>query len=273
MEIILAFRMKTILRSGKRKAKQSLHRLSQIYFKFAGSKVECNICHFKTNRFGSDSWHPHTICQSCGSQVRQRLLMAALTDLEWVNSKSLLQGKKVLHFAPEQMLQKFIKQNSAAYETADFLTEGYRYNSIDHVLDISSMQEIADASFDCLIACDVLEHVPDHLLAIIEINRVLKVGGSCILTVPQKDLLKTTFEDPSITDPEMREKVFGQFDHLRIYGDDFPDILRAYGFDVTVVSEENFNPEQVEKFVLFPPKLSKHPLATNYRKVFFGRKK
>jgi len=268
----LEFKMKSILRSGKHEVKQNLRKLSQVYFKFAGNKVECNVCHFKTNRFGSDNWHPHTICQNCGSQVRQRLLMAALTNIEAVNLTKILKGKKILHFAPENMLRNFVKKNAAAYETADFLTEGYAYNAIDHILDISAMKEIPDESFDCLIACDVLEHVPEHIAAIKEIHRVLMKGGSCILTVPQKDNLKTTFEDASITDPEMREKVFGQFDHLRIYGDDFPDILKANGFDVTVVTEKNFAPELVEKFVLFPPLLSKHPLATNYRKVFFGRK-
>ena len=264
--------MKSILSSGKHQIKQNLRQLSQVYFKLAGHKVECNLCQYKANSFGSDSWHPHTICQNCGSQVRQRLLMAALTYLEDVNSNNILNGKRVLHFAPENMLRKFVKQNSSAYETADFLTEGYAYNAIDHVLDISSMKEIPDASFDCLIACDVLEHVPDHISAIREIHRVLRKGGFCILTVPQKDMLKITFEDQSITDPEMREKVFGQFDHLRIYGDDFPDILNANGFDVTIVTEKNFAPELVNKFVMFPPVLSKHPLATNYRKVFFGKK-
>jgi hypothetical protein len=103
-------------------------------------------------------------------------------------------------------------------------------------------------------------------------HRILADGGYCVLTVPQKDNLAITYEDLSITDPKEREKVFGQFDHLRIYGNDFVDMLEQSGFKVTVVNEGDFDMDLARKYVLFPPVLSTHPLATNYRKVFFGRK-
>ena len=45
---------------------------------------------------------------------------------------------------------------------------------------------------------------------------------------------KYTYEDPSIISPGDRERVFGQFDHLRIYGIDYIDRLKSAGFDVTV---------------------------------------
>ena len=132
--------------------------------------------------------------------------------------------------------------------------------------------EIEDKSFDCLVACDVLEHVYNLKNGISEIHRVLTDGGYCILTVPQKDHLDKTFEDLTITDPKEREKLFGQDDHMRIFGDDFVDMLQEGGFKVSVVDENSFDKALVDKFVLFPPVLSANPLATNYRKVFFGKK-
>ncbi|MBR2771756.1 MAG: SAM-dependent methyltransferase, partial [Bacteroidales bacterium] len=42
-----------------------------------------------------------------------------------------------------------------------------------------------------------------------------------------------TFEDPSITDPKERERLFEQYDHVRQFGRDYADVLREAGFKVT----------------------------------------
>ncbi|MGH7607380.1 MAG: hypothetical protein ACREME_08575, partial [Gemmatimonadales bacterium] len=45
--------------------------------------------------------------------------------------------------------------------------------------------------------------------------------------------LPVTREDSSLTDPRERERQFGQSDHLRQYGRDYPDRLRGAGFEVS----------------------------------------
>lgn len=264
--------MRETLRSIKQTVKGSYYQASQVYYNLTGNEVECNICHYKANQLNSDVWHLYCICPNCSSTVRHRLLVAALQQLDEFSFGKLIDGKNVLHFAPEKKLAQLIRGRAGAYKTADFFTEGYSYKNIDFNLDISAMTIIPDGAYDCVIACDVLEHVPNHLAAINEVYRVLKRGGYCILTVPQKDNLAVTIEDLSVTDPKKREEVFGQYDHLRIYGDDFTNMLTASGFSVTAVDEHFFAKETVQEFVLFPPVLSENPLATNYRKVFFGRK-
>ena len=114
--------------------------------------------------------------------------------------------------------------------------------------------------------------MPDDSAALSEIRRVLTIHRWTILTVPQKDNLPTKYEDHTVTTPEGRKQAFGQEDHLRIYGDDFGRFLEVHGFTVTTVDERSFDSRMVEKHVLFPPILSNHPLATNYRKVYFGQK-
>ena len=39
-----------------------------------------------------------------------------------------------------------------------------------------------------------------------------------------------TYEDKSITDPKERAKLFGQYDHLRVYGQDYYHKLESVGF-------------------------------------------
>jgi SAM-dependent methyltransferase len=200
--------------------------------------------------------------------VRHRLLFAAVANLPGLGVDALVRGKRVLHFAPEAVIAELFIPHAAKYVTADFLKDG-----VDLRLDMSDMRGIADGSFDLVIACDVLEHVPDDSAALRELHRVLSTQGWAILTVPQKDRLPTKYEDPAMDTPELREGAFGQDDHLRIYGDDFAGFLEAHGFSVTVADEGSFDAELVRRHVLFPPVLSKHPLATNYRKVFFARKR
>ncbi|MEM1169040.1 MAG: methyltransferase domain-containing protein [Cyanobacteria bacterium P01_H01_bin.35] len=251
------------------KVQGKVNSIAACFYLSSPKKVKCNICAWEGKHFLNTYWHPHTVCPKCSASVRHRLLFAAMSDTEdRLSFKNLVEGKKILHFAPEKMLRTIFKNAAASYITADFLRPEY-----DLKLDISEMSRFPDNNFDLLIACDVLEHVPDHIKAMQEIYRVLAPGGFAILTVPQKDNLETTFEDPSIVDPKEREKIFGQIDHLRIYGDDFSSLLeKSTNFKITVVNESDFPDELVKKYVLFPPVLSEDPLATNYRKIFFAQK-
>lgn len=221
----------------------------------------CNICNYETDKFDSDGWHLYNICPNCGLDIRHRLLIASLQLLDDFHYDKIIKNKKILHFAPEYNISELLEKIAKEYKPVDFPD-----------VDISDMNMFEDESYDCVIACDVLEHVCDDIKGIKEVYRILKNGGYCIFTVPQKDNLKITFEDKSIIDPTEREINFSQWDHLRMYGDDFIDILQNNGFEVTAVNEKFFSEKIAEKFVLYPPILSSRPLATNYRKVFFGKK-
>lgn len=254
------------------KLKISIIKITQSYFKIFSPKVECNICGYKAYKFKSTSWHKYCNCRLCDSGIRQRLLFAALTFTDEFSFEKIIENKKILHFAPENYLSDILKSKSSIYKTADFASPGYSYHNIDFLIDISEMKEIDNESFDCVIACDVLEHVPKHIDGIKEVFRILTKGGHCIFTVPQKDNLDLTYEDQSITDPVGREKAYGQSDHLRIYGNDFEAIMKSCGFEVTLIDEKSFNSKFALIHVLFPVELSTNPLATNYRKIFFGKK-
>lgn len=152
----------------------------------------------------------------------------------------------VLHFAPEQAFyQRFRKLKNLDYTTTDL-------NSplADVKADICNLP-FADNSYDVILCNHVLEHIPDDTKAMDELYRVLKPGGFGIFQIPQDLSRDKTFEDDSITDKNERAKIFGQYDHVRIYGRDYFDKLRSVGFKVI---EEDYTrklpTEIVQKYCL-----------------------
>ena len=156
--------------------------------------------------------------------------------------------KKVLHFAPEQAFYKlFRNQKNLDYTTTDL------YSPLADVkADICNLPFEND-SYDLILCNHVLEHIPDDTKAMQELFRVLKPGGMGIFQIPQDLSRAETFEDNSITDPKKRAEIFGQYDHVRVYGRDYFDKLRSIGF--TVIEEDytkKLSPELVEKYCLAP---------------------
>jgi len=80
------------------------------------------------------------------------------------------------------------------------------------------MDALGENSFDTVIACDVLEHVPDDLKAMRELQRILSPDGVAVLTVPQADDLTVKVELPPDASAADRLRLAGQEDHQCIYG-------------------------------------------------------
>jgi len=172
-------------------------------------------------------------------RVRENVLAPGTLSLErhrlfWLylkNETSFFEAPlKVLHFAPEQaFLKRFKKLKNIKYTTTDL-------NSpiADVKADICNLP-FKDNNFDFIICNHVLEHIPDDTKAMQELYRVLAPNGTAILQVPYDRKRNTTYTDDSITDPKERAAIFGQYDHVRIYGMDYFDKLKSIGFTVNAV--------------------------------------
>ena len=153
---------------------------------------------------------------------------------------------RVLHFAPEQaFVQEFKKQKNLTYTTTDL-------NSpiADVKADICDLP-FKDNSFDFIICNHVLEHIPDDIKAMQELYRVLAPSGTAIVQVPYDAKREITFEDNTITDQSERTRIFGQYDHLRVYGMDYFKKLSSIGFNVNALDyTSSISSDDIERYRL-----------------------
>jgi SAM-dependent methyltransferase len=202
------------------------------------------------------SSRPNALCPNCLSLERHRLIWLYMKEKTNFFSGSL----SVLHIAPEHCFMKaFENQHGQGYITADIESPLAKVK-----MDIHEMP-FRENQFDVVLCNHVLEHVKDDRQALQEIRRVLKPGGWAILLVPFfHPVGETTFEDNTITNMWDREKIFGQSDHVRKYGRDYPDRIRQAGLEV---EEDNFafllDGEKTFRFGLSPEVIYKAKKGEN----------
>jgi len=192
--------------------------------------------------YGYEQQRENVLSPSTLSLERHRLLWLYLKE----HTTFFTAPHKVLHFAPEQAFySRFRKLKNLDYTTTDL-------NSplADVKADICDLP-FEDNFFDFILCNHVLEHIPDDKKAMKELYRVLQPGGIGIFQIPQDLDRDKTFEDDSITDPKERARIFGQYDHVRVYGRDFFQQLRNTGFQVEEVDlTAQMPPELVDKYRL-----------------------
>lgn len=180
--------------------------------------------------YGYEHQRDNVLSPSTLSLERHRLLWLYLqTETDFFE-----QPQKMLHFAPEQAFYKRFRN----LKHLDYTTTDLNSPLADVKADICDLP-FADNSYDLIFCNHVLEHIPNDQKAMEELFRVLKPKGMAILQIPQDLKRENTFEDDSITDPKERAKIFGQYDHVRVYGRDYFDRLRKIGFQVEEVDYTN----------------------------------
>ena len=104
-------------------------------------------------------------------------------------------------------------------------------SGVTHKVDITGTK-LPGGTYDVVMANHVLEHIPDDRAAMRELHRLLKPGGTALLTVPINATRQATYENPAIQTPADRWAHFSAHDHLRYYGMDFAERLTEAGFQV-----------------------------------------
>lgn len=196
---------------------------------YVGRGRECPVCGTKRRKFlpyGYVTSRDNALCPNCLSLERHRLLWL------WLQRESDLFDRRprLLHVAPEVCLMRHLRKAYKGHEE-DYVTADLESPLADLHFDIQHIP-LADESFDVVFCNHIMEHVENDLQAMREIHRVMRRGGWGVILSPVELERKKTFEDDSITDEAERTRIFGQYDHRRVYGCDYADRLREVGFEV-----------------------------------------
>lgn len=227
-------------------------------FRYVGNKYECPFCmgHFsaflptgfdfpvlKEKQVIGGGYRLNAVCPRCYSVDRERLIYLYLNNYRPVIFSNNI---SLLHIAPEMNLSKKLK----SYPNIKYISGDLNPKLADIQIDITDIKQ-DDETYDVIICNHVLEHILDDGKAMRELFRVLNKGGFAILQVPISYQLESTFEDSAVKSQNDRETIFGQEDHVRIYGKDYVQRLVKAGFSVTEYDwSESNNPEEYTKYGL-----------------------
>lgn len=201
---------------------------------YVGRGRECPMCGAKRRKFlpyGYVTSREDALCPSCLSLERHRLIWL------WLERHSSLfdSHPTLLHIAPEVSLMRHFKRHYKGH--TGYITADLESPLADMHFDVQHIP-MEDRSVDVVICNHLLEHVEDDAMALNELYRIMRPGGWGIMLVPEDRSRAVTFEDDTFTDPKERTRLFGQYDHRRLYGRDYDDRLRRAGFEVERIAVE-----------------------------------
>ena len=212
---------------------------------YMGRGRRCPVCGKRCRRFlpyGYVTSREDALCPRCLALERHRMIWL------WIERNTTLCSElpRLLHIAPEVSLMRHFRR---MYRGSDnYITADLESPLADMHFDVQQIP-LATSSIDVIICNHLLEHVEDDRAAMRELWRVMRPGGWGIMLVPEDRSRESTFEDDSITDARERTRLFGQYDHRRIYGRDYDLRLREAGFEVERIDvAATLTPEEQELF-------------------------
>ncbi|MBP0447010.1 methyltransferase domain-containing protein [Roseomonas sp. SSH11] len=175
-------------------------------------------------------------CASCKAVERNRLLWMLLQKMGVLRT-----GMRVLHMAPETGIARQLWDLCGdRYHPSDIEPERYRSRFVQlRPMDLcTDLQKLPSRSFDLILHSHVLEHLPCDVEAVLgEMERILAPGGHHFFSVPIRGDATQEDLDERLT-PDERRRLFGQDDHMRIFGaTDLVELLQRVWGDQNPVIE------------------------------------
>ncbi|HBB89562.1 MAG TPA: hypothetical protein DC047_18305 [Blastocatellia bacterium] len=205
--------------------------------RFLQARVECPVCGWKGRRFFDYVELGYRVgngaCPTCDSHSRHRALYLWLTKEFQLEQKT----GRALVFAPERSLAPLWEAtpNLRVIKTDIAASRGV------HLLSDVMRLPFASRSMELIWCHHVLEQVEDDRAAMRELCRVLKANGELVISAGITRLETKEFDS---ADPMLSG-------NRRLYGADFPERLRAAGFQVQEMTY-NLSTEELERYGVYP---------------------
>lgn len=218
---------------------------NQTYAREKRLSGRCYVCQQDT-RFtiagmdNSANWRETLVCPRCGLINRWRGCFHFFEHLAAPEANSAIYLTEAL--SPLYALVRARYPNSVGSEFRTGLESGaHFFHGLRRIRmeDVTSLS-FADESFNALLSFDVLEHVADYALALREFCRVLKPGGTALMSFPftfgpETEIRATVNADGTIIhhlNPEYHADPLSRHGALcfQVFGMDILDELRRAGF-------------------------------------------
>lgn len=213
---------------------------------FRGGRYLCPVCGWGLRDFVGErkliKRCETGYCPRCNAKARHRRIWRYLVEQTDILTKPVV----LVEVAPWwSFARMFARMPSVDYLGIDMKLAGPQVSTLGNALSLP----IKSNTCDIVLCIHVLEHVEDDRKAIAELFRILKPGGTAIVSVPIR-LDQPTYEDPAITDPEDRLRHFGERSHVRYYGKDFAVRLAEPGFSVSMDAADALDEQAIQRFGL-----------------------
>jgi len=173
----------------------------------------CNLC-------GSTEWEDmgtrkNVRCVKCSSFERTRAIGLLLDHYE-IPKK----GSRILHFAPEEGLTRYLlDREPELYDAIDLDPRRYPHAQTRQFDATTDCEKLETEYYDLILHSHVLEHIPCTVAYVLfHLCRALKPDGFHIFCLPL--MLGHYAEDYAPLSNEEATERFGQFDHMRRFARD-----------------------------------------------------
>ena len=204
----------------------------------------CPVC--KKNSVFCDFGNPlrkKVQCSTCGSLERHRFLFFVY-KIFFLNTNNKI---NLLHMSPETCLRNIIISNkNINYFCADLFPENFDCLNCEKQDFTKTTYE--SNFFDVILSNQVLEHIEKEEECLLDMKRILKDSGVIIINIPFCSFLEKTINSKPEDNEKIREKIYGQKDHVRLYGNDVSKRFEDYGFFVNQIDINMFPACFIEKY-------------------------